>query len=144
MARYRWADGPQHFAGVTPRPVAFLRSPIVDDAGRPRARDQRQPALLARIRQDGVSGDWQGEDGEGTPCIVQQGSNGLEIYATGEAEGDQADPDIVGTAPPGANLDGLRRRFGAAAAQDTLTSTEQAGRMKAWQSYLDKLWAPRS
>jgi hypothetical protein len=40
MPRYRWSDGPQDFTGPLPRDGATLRSPIVDDAGRTRARER--------------------------------------------------------------------------------------------------------
>ena len=94
-----------------------------------------------------ADGDWSAEDGEGNPCAVETDpSGGFAIYAPGEAEGDQADPDIVGTAPPGANLDSLRRRIGPRPAHDQqqFTSVEQTERLRNWQQYLDKLWAPRS
>ena len=104
-----------------------------------------QQRLLARIRQDGVNGSWTAEDEQGRPCVVEHGSDGLEIYAPAEGEGDQAvNPEIVGTVPPGGNLDSLRRRIGPRPAHDQQTSTQQAGRMQAWQKYLDQLWAPRS
>jgi hypothetical protein len=120
----------------------FLRSPI--DAV-PRRRSGDQQRLLARIRQDGVDGSWTAEDEQGRPCVVEHGADGLEIYAPAEGEGDQAvDPEIVGTVPPGGNLDSLRRRIGPRPAHDQQTSTQQAGRMQAWQKYLDQLWAPRS
>ena len=126
-------------------PGAYLRSPITDAAPQRRSRDQRQ--LLARFRQDGRDGTWTAEDGEGTRCAVETDpSGGFAIYAPGEAEGDQADPDIVGTAPPGANLDSLRRKIGPRPAHDQqqFTSVEQTERLRNWQQYLDKLWAPRS
>jgi hypothetical protein len=124
----------------------FLRSPI-DAVPRRRGDDQAQPKLLCKIGQNGQSGDWEGQDAEGRPLIIQQGAEGLEVFTPpGEAE-DQAatDPEIIPTPAPGAaSLDQLRKRFGARAAHDTLTSTEQAGRMQAWQKYLNQIWAPRS
>jgi hypothetical protein len=59
------------------RPGAMMRQ-ITDDAVR-RGRDQAPPALLCTIRQDGQSGNWEGEDGEGRPLTVTTGANGLEI-----------------------------------------------------------------
>jgi hypothetical protein len=95
---------------------------------RRRGRDQ----LLARIRQDGASGEWTAKDADGNPCTVANGANGLEIYRAGEAGDDQSVPGIIGAMPPGAAaLDRLRRRMTAGTAHDT--SQAQAGRMAAWQ-----------
>jgi hypothetical protein len=145
MRRFRWSDGPNDFAGAVPRSAATLRSPIVDDVViRRRGRDQRQ--LLARLSQHGVSGDWSAEDANGNPCVVENGPNGLEIYAGQAAEGDQAGPEMVGTAPPGAanNLDALRKRMAPRPMHDrTLSSQQQGDQLRAMQAYLNEIHRPR-
>jgi hypothetical protein len=108
----------------------------------PAAATRHRP-LLCTIRQDGSTGDWSAEDGEGNPCTVENGPNGLEIYRASAAE-DQADPEIVGTAPPGAeSLDALRRRIGPRAAFDRSPSQQRASQMRDFQRYLDKFYEPQ-
>ena len=129
---------------IGPRPGALVRS-IVDDAA-PRRRSRDQQRLVAKLRQDGVSGDWEGEDGEGNPCIVEHGPDGLELYAAPEVEGDQTDPEIVGTAPPGTkSIDRLRRRMAPRQVNDrSQPPGRERDQLQAWQAYNDALWAPRS
>jgi hypothetical protein len=103
-------------------PISTAARQITSDAvTRRRGRDQGEPKLLCTIRQDGQSGDWAGEDSEGRPLMIENGANGLEVYAAPQAEGDQslslpsartgADPAVVETTPPlGAGFDRLRRR----------------------------------
>ena len=152
-------------------PGAFVRSPIADDApsevhthiylhqkpppARTRVHDQARPSprrrgrdqqrLVARLRQDGVSGSWEGEDGEGNPCTVEHGPDGLELYAAPEVEGDQTDPEIIPSAVPGGkSIDRLLRR----AAPRQVNARTQPGRerdqLQALQSYLDTIWTPKS
>jgi hypothetical protein len=143
MRRFKWSDGPNDFAGPVPRSGATLRSPIVDDVVI-RRRGHDQSRLLARISQHGVSGEWSGEDGEGNPCTITNGPNGLEIYAGGEAEGDQADPGLVGTAPAGArNLDQLKRRMAAHQINDRTQPGRERDQLRAMQAYLDEIHRPR-
>lgn len=72
------------------------RRPAVraDQMARPmRPGDQDpEPALLCTIRQDGETGEWAGEDPDGTPLQVKSGGvgGGLEIWHPGTA--DQSDP----------------------------------------------------
>jgi hypothetical protein len=70
--------------------------------------------LLCTIAQNGQTGEWAAEDGNGRPLLVKSGARGLDVYAAPEDENEAADPDVVGAAPPGAanNLDALRRRIG--------------------------------
>jgi hypothetical protein len=131
---------------IGPRPGALVRS-IVDDAAPRRRAGHDQQRLVARIRQDGVSGDWTAEDEEGRPLLVSQGEAGdLEVYNPGEAEGDQADPEIIPTTPPGAaSLDQLRRRMAPRRMHDrTLSSQQQGDQLKAWQAYNEAIWTPKS
>lgn len=136
--RYRWSDGPNDFAAPLPRPGATLRSPIADDLPRRRGTDQVQPSLLCKIGQNGQTGEWSGEDADGNPLIVQNGSSGLEIFIPGEAEGDQGgDPAVLGAAPPGA-LDRAPR------AHDRTRPGQERGQLQALQQYLNKIHEPRS
>lgn len=93
-------------------------------------------SLRCKIAQNGENGDWEAEGPGGEPLFVQTAkSAGFEILSPGETEGegDPADPEIVGTAPPGA-LDALRRKFTPRAAHDRrLTSQEEQGRRPAYQ-----------
>jgi hypothetical protein len=97
----------------------------------PRGRDQGEAGepqaqygpLLCTIRQNGQTGDWEGvlndgggETGAGTPLHIRSNSNGLEIYHSLPAEGengDAVDPDVVGkypgTSSPGAAHDSADR-----------------------------------
>ena len=58
-----------------------------------------------------------------------------------------AGDDVFGeeNPPGGRSLDALRRKIGPRPVHDQqLTSVEQTERLRNWQQYLDKIWAPRS
>jgi hypothetical protein len=117
---------------------------IADAAGRTRGRDQRQPVLLCTISQHGTTGEWSAEGPDGQALTVKTGMAGLEVYTAPEAEGDQADPEIVGAAPPGAeSFDALRKRIASRPAYDRPTSQQQASQMRDWQAYLDQVYRPK-
>ena len=114
---------------------------------RPRyGRDQEgegEGELLCTIAQHGQTGEWSGEDAEGQPLSVRGGLGGLSIYRVPQAE-DQADPDIVGPTPPGAEtLDQLRRRMAPRQINDSLPAGRQGDQLAAYQAYLDRHYAPK-
>jgi hypothetical protein len=98
----------------------------------PRLRDQERPngpngpngvppQILARLLQDGATGDWRAVDAEGNELEVRHGEDGaLEIChrPNGEPNGDEADPDEVGRHPgsgyPGAGGPNAEAAVGAA------------------------------
>jgi hypothetical protein len=160
---------------IGPSPGAYLRSPISDGApshthiwldrktppartrvhdqarpsgGLPRRRGRDQQRLVARIRQDGVSGDCTAEDNEGQPLLVTQGEAGdLEIFnpGEGEVEGDQTDPEIIPSAVPGGkSIDRLRRRMAPRQVNDrSQPPGRERDQLAAMQSYLDAIWTPK-
>jgi hypothetical protein len=167
--RYRWSDGPNDFASPVPRPGATLQSPIVDEthiyihdtprrrqptramvhdaprqpAARPRGRDQAQPELLCRVGQHGETGEFSATGPNDEPLRVENGKGGLEIWRDPEPE-DGQDAVFGATDPPGAaNIDAvLRRRM--APRQGIGDLAQQEDQLQAMQSYLNRLYAPRS
>jgi hypothetical protein len=122
--RMRWTNDGASLIGATPRSGAVLRS-ITDDAvsrGR-RGRDQAQPALLCKISQNGSTGEWSGEDGEGRPLRVENGTAGLEIWSVPEEETEDA----------------LRRRVAPRQINDRAQDPYDA--VRAYQKLLDKVYA---
>lgn len=118
------------------------RQPAVRHPG---GRDQlEQPKLLCKLGQDGSTGDWTAEDGEGNPLRVEHGTGGLEIYSVPRAEGDQGGGEnLAGGPPPGATaLDRLRARIGPR--QNVGDRVQQQAQMEATQAYLNELHRPRS
>lgn len=91
LGRWRMNDGPAPI-GARPVPVDTIAYGIAIER-HAAARDQLQPSLLARLHQDGQTGEWSAIDGDGNPCVVKNGPDGLEIFAPGEAEDRQGDPD---------------------------------------------------
>jgi hypothetical protein len=118
-----------------------LASAKTHDAATATVRDQRRAALLARLRQDGRDGTWSGEDGAGNPVTIQSGANGLEIFAPGAAEGDQAGSEVLGTTPPGSeSIDSLRKKIAPRQVNDR---TQQGNQLADYQKYLDALYSPQ-
>lgn len=140
MRRYRWSDGPNDFAGASPRPDAFVKQ-IAGDA-MPRRRGRDQSRLVCTVGQNGTTGEWSAAGPDGQALRVERDGRGLAIYSAGEAEADQADPEIVGAAPSGAanNLDALRARIAPRQVNDR---TQPGNQLADYQRYLDALYSPR-
>jgi hypothetical protein len=101
-----------------------LARPQLRDQERPNGPNGRpnggQPQILARLLQDGTSGEWAATDGEGNALEVRRGADGaLEILHHSEPQnGDEADPDVVARHPgagyPGAGGPNAEAAIGAA------------------------------
>lgn len=132
-------------------PGAFVRQITGDAAPLRRGRDQEpeeEGELVCRLAQTGAD-RWHGTTPDGRRVAIRRISDGsLEIrhLTEGAGEGEAGDNVFGQEDPPGAaSIDALRRRMAPRAVHDEpLTSTQQQNRLKAWQAYNDKMWAPRS
>jgi hypothetical protein len=132
--RLRWTDGPGAFA------LPLTRAGMTGDVMPLRlGRDQRR--LVCTVAQHGSTGEWSAVGPGGEPLSVSNGAAGLEIYSASEGEGDQVDPNVTGTAPPGSrNLDTLRKKI---AARPIADRTQPGNQLGDYQKYLDQFYAPR-